>query len=105
MACEFDRGFLAWVGTNACAVKADQDGEQLFDESILVKPTFGNTWAPGLVKSTIAKFTGQKLDSTPATENGVDDTTSASEAEASDAATATGVDKVGGKKRKATKRK
>ncbi|KAF8605528.1 DnaJ-domain-containing protein [Ceratobasidium sp. AG-I] len=84
---------------------ADQDGEQLFDESILVKPTLGNTWAPGLVKSIITKFTGQKFDSPPTTENATDDTTSASEAEASDAATASGVEKAGGKKRKTTKRK
>jgi len=82
----------------------DQDGEQLFDESILSKPSMGTTWAPSLIMSVVAKVTGKKP-SRPAQENGVDQSATTSDAETSDAATATGVEKVGGKKRKANKRR
>ncbi|CUA67809.1 putative J domain-containing protein C2E1P5,03 [Rhizoctonia solani] len=80
------------------------DGDELFDESILPKPAFGSTWAPSLVKSLVGKVTGKKLDSEPQ-ENGADGSADSSEAEASDAAAATGVEKSAGKKRKGGKRK
>ncbi|KAG8684767.1 hypothetical protein FRC09_015158 [Ceratobasidium sp. 395] len=82
----------------------DQDGEQLFDESILSKPSMGTTWAPSLITSAVAKVTGKKP-SEPVQENNMDQSATTSDAETSDAATASGVDKAGGKKRKANKRK
>ncbi|CAE6422498.1 unnamed protein product [Rhizoctonia solani] len=78
------------------------DGEDLFDESILFKPAFSSTWAPSLLRSLIGKFTGPKPEPQ---ENGVDGSSDSSEAEASDAAVATGVEKSAGKKRKGGKRK
>ncbi|KAG8746750.1 hypothetical protein FRC10_003733 [Ceratobasidium sp. 414] len=81
----------------------DQDGEQLFDESILSKPSMGTTWAPSLVMSAVAKVTCKKP-SQPVQKNLVDQSATASDTEASDAA-ATGVEKVGGKKRKVNKRR
>jgi hypothetical protein len=53
--------------------------------------------------SAITKVTGKKP-TEQVHENGLDENTSTSEAEASDAA-ATGVEKAGGKKRKVTKRR
>ncbi|KAG9093437.1 hypothetical protein FS749_014386 [Ceratobasidium sp. UAMH 11750] len=82
----------------------DQDGEQLFDESILSKPSMGTTWAPSLVMSAATKVTGKKP-GPAAQENGVNQSATTSDAETSDAATATGMEKVGGKKRKANKRR
>ncbi|KAB5592079.1 hypothetical protein CTheo_4461 [Ceratobasidium theobromae] len=83
----------------------DGESEQLFTESILTKPAMASTWAPSLAKSLIGKVTGKKPEIPEVHENGVDETATASETEASDAATATGVEKAGGKKRKAGKRK
>ncbi|KAG9086345.1 hypothetical protein FRC06_003140 [Ceratobasidium sp. 370] len=82
----------------------DQEGEQLFDESILSKPSMGTTWAPSLITSVVAKVTGKKP-AQPVQDNGVDQSAATSDAETSDAAAATGVEKVGGKKRKANKRR
>jgi hypothetical protein len=87
-----------------CATQHDGQGEALFDENILAKPAFGSTWAPSLVKSAIGKVTGQTSGPVEVHENDVDETTTASETEASDAA-ATGIEKATGKKRKGGKRK
>ncbi|QRV88040.1 DnaJ domain protein [Ceratobasidium sp. AG-Ba] len=83
----------------------DEEGEQLFDEGILSKPSMGTTWAPSLFKSAVAKITGKKQTGESVHENGVDQSANTSEAEGSDAATATGVEKASGKKRKANKRR